>query len=288
MKRLTLSLLICTPVFWGCNEAFVASDSAPNLSDAGTDLTLLDTVKSDAKTSDAQKMDARKLDILLSDVLPPDAKKPDVLPPDTYLPPDTTVDSFPYSSFKVAAVQYSSGDHAYISNCANDLCGLAYFIQEAATKSAVLVVTPEYAVEQTTAELAPDIGDWPAKDARWGSGSIMKTFTKLADSLNITLIFNLITQEGYGSSAKLYNTSVAVNGSGKVLARHYKFQLYGNESNLLTPGSSVQTSFFDTPAGKIGMLICADVHCMVTNMTTSSGLCSKQSINLLQSFMAKN
>jgi len=193
---------------------------------------------------------------------------------------DTKAVEPPPTSFKVAAVQYGSGDYAQaLKSCTDDLCGLSAYIRVAASKKAKLVVVPEYSAGQKDYEPSPAVGDKPAKDNQWKTGSIIKTFAKLADELEITLVFNLITEEGN----KRYNTNVAVNGDGKVVARHYKFQLFSGEATKYTPGSSVSSSFFDTPAGRAGMLICADAQCVVTDLNTSPD-CSAHAVKKLQEF----
>lgn len=184
---------------------------------------------------------------------------------------------------KVAAVQYSSGDYTSAKGCSDDLCGMGHFIKQAAIAGASIVVTPEYSQDQKVAEAAPKVGDRPCTSATWSKGSITKTLSQLADDQNITLVFNLITQEGAGTGAKLYNTSVAVDKDCKVLAYHYKFELFSKESLTLTPGPSVATSFFNTPAGKAGLMICADAQCIVTGFVAGPS-CTAHSVSMLKDF----
>jgi predicted amidohydrolase len=196
--------------------------------------------------------------------------------------PDNKVDPLP-TSYKVAAVQYGSGDYSkQTQSCSDDLCGLSAYIRTAAKNKAKLVVVPEYSTGQKAYEPSPKIGDKPATDSRWASGSIIKTFAKLADELEITLVFNLITEDG----STRYNTNLAVDKEGEVVARHYKFQLFAGEASKYTPGPSVNTSFFDTPAGRAGMLICADAQCVVTGLKTSTD-CSAHAVTQLQTFFGK-
>ncbi len=199
---------------------------------------------------------------------------------------DTGVDAPPATALKVAAVQYSSGNHSAVPSCDDDVCGVAYFIREAAGKGATIITTPEYAQDQSKAELAPAIGDTPADDSRWAETTVIKTYAKLAVELKVTLIFNLIMQEGEGASAKRYNANLAVDAAGKVIARHYKFQLFGNESKQLTPGPSIKDSFFQTPSGLAGMMICADAQCIVTKLNATQD-CTTHSIDQIKDYFAK-
>ena len=201
--------------------------------------------------------------------------------PDKGSTPDTTKST----KLTVAAVQYGGGNYTYASGCSDDICGLGYYIKEAAQKGASLIVTPEYAQSQKTAELSPKVGDAPAQSANWKDGGIIKTYAKLADTLNVTLVFNLITQEGTGSSAKLYNTSVAVGPDGKVVGRHYKYQLFSNESSQLTPGPDLKTSYFTTAAGKAALMICADAQCLVNGLTINSD-CTSHSATMLKALFS--
>ncbi len=200
--------------------------------------------------------------------------------PDKKAKPDAAL-----THLKVAAVQYGATDYSTVKGCSDDICGLSYHIRAAAKAKARLVVTPEYFQKQKYAEMSPSVGDKPGSDSRWKQGSAVKTFSALADQLNITLVYNLITQVGSGSSAKLYNTAVAVGPDGKVVARHYKFQLFGSESKQLTVGDSIKSSFFQTPAGRAGLLICADAQCVVTNMSVSVD-CTSHSVSMLKSYFA--
>ena len=202
-----------------------------------------------------------------------EAGTPDKGPTPDSAPPKPT-------SLKVAAVQYTSGDYTSAKGCSDDICGLTYYIKEAAGKGATLIVTPEYSQDQKVAEQAPMIGDKPATDSKWSSAKLLPAFAKLADELNVTLILNLVTQEGSGSSAKLYNTSVALDKEGKAVARHYKFELFGGEATQLTVGPDTKTSLLDTAAGKAAILICADAQCIVTKLSAGQS-CTAHSVTLL-------
>jgi len=158
-----------------------------------------------------------------------------------------------------AAVQYNEGDAAMVdTKCASsktpDACAVLALIAEAQKKGAKLVVTPEYGLGQKYLEADPKVGDMPATDSRWSSNSLIKNFAAQAKTLGIYLVINLQT---YAGSEK-YNAQVAFDPTGKVVARHHKFELFASESKSLTPGNDV--SVFETPMGKVGLLICADMY----------------------------
>jgi predicted amidohydrolase len=210
----------------------------------------------------------------LKDGTPPAKDKGTVK--DAYVPPDLPI----ANTIKVAAVQYGPGLYSFAPGCSDDVCGLSYFVTQAKNNGAVYIVTPEGALPQQTAELSPNLGDKPTT---WTSSPLLKAMSTLADNLGVTVIFNVILQEGSGSAAKLYNSEVAVDGSGTVISRHYKYYLYGEAG--ITPGTSCCDSFFQTPVGQAGTLICADINCIVD--LAAVGNCTTTALNLMNSYAAK-
>jgi predicted amidohydrolase len=185
------------------------------------------------------------------------------------------------ASVLVGAVQYTSGHFADVAGCGDDLCALGALVKEARKQGAEMVVLPEMAVEQTKAEWAPAVGDDLASGSRWQEGSISRTLGKLARDEKLILAFNLVTQEGQD----LHNTNLAVGPDGKVLARHYKFQLFGGETKVYKPGTSIEHSFFESPAGRTGLLICADAQCIITNLTVTPD-CAAASAALIKDYFS--
>lgn len=173
-------------------------------------------------------------------------------------------DREPSAFFKVAALQY--GKETYAPGCTDDVCALLYFGRLARKEGAHLVVFPEYALYQKTPwDLPPAVGDTPATDARWREDAVVKPVAKMAAAERLFVVLNLKTEETVGGVNKKYNTNVAFDPTGKVVARHHKFELYSNyEKTTFTAGDTVEQSFFDTPAGRAGMLICSDIHCYIT------------------------
>jgi hypothetical protein len=212
----------------------------------------------------------------------PDAK---VVTPDQKVLPDVR----PAGIYRVAAIQYASEQFAAVDpSCKDDVCALSKLTERAAAKGAQLVVAPEYAIEQEYYELTPNVGDKISDDPRWEEKTIIKAFGKLADRLDTTLVFNLRTQDSPDDNkAKFFNTNIAVDPDGKVVARHFKMELFGGESKSLTPGTSIESSFFDTPVGKAGLMICADAQCIVTNLNPGPS-CSSHVPPLLKAYFSPN
>lgn len=162
---------------------------------------------------------------------------------------------------KVAAVQYASGGHAAVdSACSSsslpDACAVGKLVAQAQSKGAVLVVTPEYGLGQKYYEPVPTLGENPGTSSSWTDDTLIKGFSKQAAKLAIHIVIDLQTTEGQGKPK--YNTLVAFDSKGKVVGVHHKFELFSSESKNLTPGKGVMV--FDSPVGKVGLLICADIY----------------------------
>ena len=187
-------------------------------------------------------------------------------------------DAGKYASIKVAAVQYGPGLFSEVPGCSDDLCALVHLVTEAKQAGAQYAVTPEYALGGSP-EPSPSVGDQPATDARWASATNIRTLSKLAASLGITLVFNLIT----GDAGKYYNTEIAVDGTGTVVARHYKYYFYSDEG--LDAGTNC-CDLFDTPAGKAGLLICSDINCIIY-LKNNPPSCTDYALGMMNDFVAR-
>ena len=169
----------------------------------------------------------------------------------------------PLSAIKVAAVQYGEGDYPQVdTTCgakkAPDFCAVQAMIAQAQGKGATLVVTPENELGQTYYEPDPELGQIPAQDTSLDDGSMIKALSAQAQLLKIYLVVHLVTMKGSGSGATKYSTQVAFDPSGRIVGKHHKFELYSGEKKTYTPGTDVST--FTSPAGKVGLLICADIY----------------------------
>jgi predicted amidohydrolase len=162
----------------------------------------------------------------------------------------------PATTLKVGAVQYGGGPGAVDPGCSTDTCAIQKLVAEAAAQGALLVVAPEYGLDQKYLEPAPKIGDQPAKGGT--AGALTKLFAKQAEELKVHIVIDLQTSVGTGSALKKHNSQLAFGPDGSVVGVHHKFELFASEAASLTPG--VDVSVFDTPLGKVGLLICADVY----------------------------
>ena len=128
-----------------------------------------------------------------------------------------------------------------------------HLIREAAGDGAKIVTTAEsfldgYAVrdQNLSAEqfrsLAEPLPNGPYFDRLRG----------LADELDIYLVAAISELDG----EKVYNTAALIGPNGKLIGTYRKKYLWANEKEMYTAGSAFPT--FDTPYGKVGMMICAD------------------------------
>lgn len=110
-----------------------------------------------------------------------------------------------------------------------------------------LVVLPEAALGGYLSNLMPGNKDFPPALDPYGPE--IKRLAKMADEL--------VVCAGYCEDAgsERYNSAICVTG-GEILGNHRKIHQPLRESQSYTPGDSIRA--FDTPIGRIGMLICYD------------------------------
>lgn len=156
----------------------------------------------------------------------------------------------------VAGIQYSNGSADKVdAGCQAapyaNVCALSLLTKQAVAGGARLVVLPEYALG-VAAEAAPEVGDVPYLELADGA---LPRFSKLARDLAIYLLVDLETR---GDDRDTFNSLVAFGPDGSVVARHDKFELFAGEGSTLTAGKDA--TVFDTPFGKVGLLVCADLY----------------------------
>lgn len=174
----------------------------------------------------------------------------------------------PQSTTVIAAIQYAPGDASKVDPACTradraDLCALEALVERAAARGAEIIVTPEYATEQPQAALVPKVDDVPWQDERWAPSGALSKMSSLARRHKLYLAVNLITYTPLKLNDELdepkqHNTLIFLGPKGQVLARHHKFELFAAESQTLTPGERVHV--VQTPMGRVGLLICADLY----------------------------
>jgi len=226
-------------------------------------------------------------DVLVSD------QGVDQIAPDQGGGPDLTVADGPLpTAYKVAALQYNETDQSSVSACTSatdGTCGVVHFVKEAAQQGAKLVVVPSYATYPSpllyvaSPEALPAVGDAPLTDSRWPADTLVHTMAQTAVDEQITLAFTAVTAEGNAPNQSIRNTVLVVDTNGKVLAVHNVFQYMSGSEPWATEGTSLATSFYDSPIGKVGLLANADVQCIVTGMIVTTD-CTQHARDMLLAF----
>ncbi|MBM3335683.1 carbon-nitrogen hydrolase family protein, partial [Candidatus Sumerlaeota bacterium] len=125
-------------------------------------------------------------------------------------------------------------------------------IRQAAAGGAKIVCTTEcfldgYAIADKTIPL----DRYRALGELIPAGEYFRKLSRLAQELNIYLIAGMLEADGYAR----YNTAAFIGPTGELLGKYHK-QMLEHETVRNTPGS--ESPVFDTPFGKIGIMICAD------------------------------
>lgn len=148
---------------------------------------------------------------------------------------------------------------------------LVRLVRRAASRGAKIVVLPETAV---TGYLSADLkrtwqtggrttseglkGVDPKDAAETVPGASTKAFGKLADKLNIYLTVPLLEVDR--KSGLYYNTSVLMGPDGRMLIHYRKRDPWPwAERGWSSPGN-LGNPVVETPFGRLGLLICYDIH----------------------------
>jgi predicted amidohydrolase len=125
-------------------------------------------------------------------------------------------------------------------------------IREAAALGAKIVCTTECFLDgYAIADKSIPLDVYRALGERIPDGPYCRRLMGLADELDIFLVAGMLEAEG----THRHNTAVLIGPDGSLRGKYHKQEL-GHELVRNTPGSV--SSVFDTPLGRVGILICAD------------------------------
>lgn len=125
-------------------------------------------------------------------------------------------------------------------------------IRQAAAGGAQIVCTTECFLDgYAIADKSIPLETYRALGEPIPGGPYFQKLAQLADELDVHLIAGMLEADG----ELRYNTAVLLDPDGK-LAGKYRKQKLGHELVRNTPGD--ESSVFDTPYGRIGVMICAD------------------------------
>lgn len=174
----------------------------------------------------------------------------------------------PHSFFKVAVLQWANPiDTPVDVNAeqaerykATNRNAIASYIEEAYAEGAELFITPEFAVVGYPYQ--PRYGDnfasvaQAAPYAEFHNGPSFKFFSALAKKYQMYLHIGFL--EKVTGHEKFYNSIMAIGPDGKLITTYHKQNLFGGEYRFITSGSEAKT--YQSPAGMIGIGICADIY----------------------------
>lgn len=156
------------------------------------------------------------------------------------------------ATYKAAAVQFEPTQFEKERNISR-LIGL---VETAAAAGATLVVTPEMGTTGycwfDRAEVAPFVEPVP--------GPTTERFHAVAQAHGIHVVIGL--PEVDPDTGLYYNTAVLIGPDG-VVGRHRKTHPYISEPKWSAPGD-LGHQVFETPLGRIALLICMDIHFVET------------------------
>ncbi|PQE22002.1 carbon-nitrogen hydrolase protein [Rutstroemia sp. NJR-2017a BBW] len=136
------------------------------------------------------------------------------------------------------------------------------FIRSAALQGADLAVLPEY---HLTNWLPNDPKFLPLCD-EWET--YVKKYQALAKECNISIVPGTIVERHIVEKSeedpedkghKLLNVAYFIDNTGEIVGKYIKKNLWGPERNHLTSSGRDTHEVFDTPIGRVGMLICWDL-----------------------------
>ena len=126
------------------------------------------------------------------------------------------------------------------------------YVREAARRRAHLVIAPEAILDGYVCGADPDVSEErmvgiaqsvPDGPYLWRGGA-------LAAELGIYLIFGFLERDG----EELFNSCALFDPRGEIIAKFSKVHIAGEA--FITPGRELKP--FDTPLGRVGMLVCQD------------------------------
>ncbi|UVJ42962.1 nitrilase family protein [Pseudomonas sp. LS1212] len=152
------------------------------------------------------------------------------------------------SPVRIAVVQFDP--QCGLENCEHNLCHSLHLAREAAENGANLIVLPELAntgYAFKTRKEAFDHAEFVP------NGPSVEAWLEFARKHQVYLAAGLAERDGM----KIYDTAVLVGPEG-FIGRYRKTHLWNQEKLWFSPGD-LGLPVFETPIGRIGLLICWDI-----------------------------
>lgn len=128
---------------------------------------------------------------------------------------------------------------------------LLFMVEKAAKEGATLIIAPELCLTGYSFDSTDEI----RQIADTVPGRATRAVARLARQYDCFVVFGLA--EKCKQTSKVYNSAVALNNAGDVVATHRKITA---EKKWASDGQSLASSTFQTPLGKVGLLVCSDSY----------------------------
>jgi predicted amidohydrolase len=197
--------------------------------------------------------------------------------------------SFPESEYmKIAVVQYNPPEVPVLNTTKSDAQKrlkaarqeIISRLDEAVRAGAKFVVFSEFVMNGYPLESHlkdPETGQYESPEqialyAETIPGAGTRELGAAAKRLGVWLQFGMAEVAEEKGQTVFYNSAVLINPQGEVVGKHRKVNFHTGEEAYLKRGARV-ADVFETPIGKLGMLICADVYdYSLLNMYRSKGV----------------
>jgi len=168
---------------------------------------------------------------------------------------DATDDVVPTTGVFVAVAQFGPGP-----NPADNVDAIRELVEAASENGAKIVVLPEY-----SSSFCGALGDWVNTFAEPLTGPFVTAMRALAAECDIAVIVGLLEASDDAEDTRPFNTVVAINASGDIMARYRKvhlFDAYGSmESDWIAPGDPEEAPELCELAGLVvGLQTCYDLR----------------------------
>ena len=122
---------------------------------------------------------------------------------------------------------------------------------KAASQGADLILNPELAVSGYSFSSRNDISQYVISKDDY----LLTSLSEIAKDHGVYIIIGLAERDN--STQIYYNSAVIIGPDGRQICTYRKVNA---ESRWSCPGSADQKGFFDTPWGRVGLLICSDTY----------------------------
>ncbi|SMC39488.1 Predicted amidohydrolase [Desulfocicer vacuolatum DSM 3385] len=135
--------------------------------------------------------------------------------------------------------------------------------EKAAQKGHQLIVNTEMAIPGYSFQSLEDIAPHVETD----SGPTMTGLQAIAQKYGVFICLGFAEKDA--ESGIYYNSALVLDPGGNIVCRYHKINA---ETRWACPGNGVQDNFFETPWGRIGVLICSDTyHGLMPRQTALKG-----------------